>query len=65
MYEQNLNPQQQFDDLAVMLEPYSGDFIGMLRGNHEDRLYKTVGFDMSKVLAKTLGIPYQIGRAHV
>ena len=58
VYEQNLNPQQQFDELAGMLEPYSGDFVGMLRGNHEDRLYKTVGFDMSKVLAKTLGIPY-------
>lgn len=56
--EQKITPQQQLDDLYTWLYPFKDRILLLLDGNHEERIYKHSGIDVSGTLAKMLGVPY-------
>jgi len=60
MYRQKLNPQRQMEIMVKMLEPVAkeGLLIGLHMGNHEQRITKNTGIDISKLMAKLLNVPY-------
>lgn len=59
VYEQ-LTPQQQIEDISEYLRPLAkkGLIVGYLTGNHENRVNKELGIDISKLICKDLSIPY-------
>uniref|UniRef100_A0A6M3LFQ8 Putative calcineurin-like phosphoesterase n=1 Tax=viral metagenome TaxID=1070528 RepID=A0A6M3LFQ8_9ZZZZ len=60
MYRQKLNPQEQMEGMVEILTPISkaGLIIGIHSGNHEERITKSTGIDITKIMAKLLGISY-------
>lgn len=60
-YDQNKNPQTQFEDMVEMLAPIAHKILVSVPGNHEERTYKKTGFDVSKEFAARLDIPYFTG----
>lgn len=60
VYMQKLNPQEQLDEAYAWLEPLarSNLILGLHAGNHEARITKATGIDVSKYLARSLGVPY-------
>ncbi len=60
VYHQKLNPQEQMETVIDLLEPAAqkGLCIGYLAGNHEARIKKTTSIDVSKMICKSLKIPY-------
>lgn len=60
IYSQVGSPQQQRDWLAEeALNPIRHKILGADKGNHEDRIWREVGIDISADIAKALGIPYR------
>ena len=59
VYEQK-HPQNQVEDLVDILRPLSesGLIVGYLTGNHEDRITKATGIDISKSISKELKVTY-------
>ena len=59
VYDQ-LNPQKQYEDMLGFLKPLAeaGLITGYLSGNHEDRILKETGIDVSKNLCRELKVPY-------
>jgi len=59
VYEQ-LNPQKQMEDVIEMLRPLAEKnlILGYLSGNHEARITKETGIDVSKVICNILKVPY-------
>lgn len=60
VYQQTLNPDAQMDRVIEILSPLAkaGLVIGLHSGNHENRITKTTSIDVSKVMARQLGVPY-------
>ena len=60
VYHQNLNPHEQMDFTIEQLEPLAdaGLVIGLIHGNHENRIMKETGVNLTKIMAKTLRVPY-------
>jgi len=60
VYQQNLNPQEQLEAIIDLLQPLAdaGLIIGYLMGNHEQRITNSTSIDISKVVARQLGVPY-------
>jgi predicted phosphodiesterase len=60
VYRQKLNPQEQMEKVLEMLEPVvkKGLVLGMHEGNHEQRVSKNTGIDITKVMARMLNIRY-------
>ena len=59
VYSQVGSPQKQRDWMINKLMPIKDKIIGMVTGNHEGRIYREVGFDISKDIAEALGVPYR------
>lgn len=59
VYSQKRTPQQQRDDVIEMLLPIKDKILGCTSGNHEARIYRETGIDVSKDIAKALGVPYR------
>ena len=59
VYEQ-AHPQTQIEGMIEILKPLAekGLIVGFLSGNHEDRITKATGIDVSKIMAKELGAAY-------
>lgn len=55
-----LNPQDQMDFVVELLKPLAKDglLLNIGGGNHEARIAKETGIDISKIMAKELGVPY-------
>ena len=55
-----LNPQQQYDDMLEMLRPLAekGLILDFVTGNHEDRITKETGIDISKMMCRELKCHY-------
>ena len=53
-----LSPSQQIKKVADILRPLKKRILGMLGGNHEFRVYKSTGIDISRYLALELGIEH-------
>lgn len=58
VYSQEVNPQKQRDWVIIQLEAIKDKILGMTSGNHEDRVYKETGIDISLDIARALGCPY-------
>ncbi|NQU99175.1 MAG: metallophosphoesterase [Parcubacteria group bacterium] len=60
VYQQLLNPQAQMEQMIEMLTPLAdtGRVIGLHEGNHEERITKNTSLDVSKIMARILGVPY-------
>lgn len=60
VYEQVMNPQQQYNDIIDLLQPLADKklLLGLIRGNHELRGYKESGINISEIMASELNIPY-------
>lgn len=57
-YSEKYPPSKQIEITASILRPLAdaGRILAMTSGNHEDRVYKATGIDMTAILAKELGI---------
>lgn len=56
VFEQNLTPDEQIDEIARILHPVRDKIIGACTSNHSARTYKEVGIDMDSQLYKRLGV---------
>jgi predicted phosphodiesterase len=52
----NLSPMEELKAMTDLLEPIAHKVIGIVGGNHEARHYRTNGVDMTRLLARQLGI---------
>ena len=52
----NLSPMEELSAMTNLLEPIAHKVIGIVGGNHEARHYRTNGIDMTRLLARQLGI---------
>lgn len=59
IYQQKITPQEQRDEVTALLMPIKNKVLGMTTGNHEQRIYKETGVDLSADIARELGIPYR------
>lgn len=55
-----MNPQEQIEKIVELLEPLAkaGLLLNIMSGNHELRVDKEAGVDVSKMIAKMLNVPY-------
>jgi len=60
VYEQDSNPSDQYEWVLEVLRPLAEDnlILGVHGGNHEERIYKDSGFNVSKALARELKVRY-------
>jgi len=59
IYKQVGSPQEQRDWIIKQLDPIKKKILGMVTGNHEQRIWNEAGIDISKDIAVSLGIPYR------
>lgn len=58
IYEERLTPQQELDLLRTLFTPIKQQILGLIPGNHEDRIWRTAGIDVTKILGELLNVPY-------
>lgn len=58
IFNQKLTPHGQMDSIIEELLPIKHKILGATGGNHEQRIYERVGFDITELIAKQLGCPY-------
>ena len=56
-YGANLQPMEQLKQCVKIFEPIKDKILAVLPGNHENRVYKTDGIDMTEIMCNQLGIP--------
>lgn len=56
-YSANLQPMEQLKQCVKIFEPIKDKILGVLPGNHEGRVYKTDGLDITELMCSQLGIP--------
>lgn len=55
-YGDTLSPMDELAICSELLQPIANKVVGIVGGNHEARHYKTNGIDMTRILARQLGI---------
>ncbi len=55
-YAANLQPMQQLEACAKIFEPIKDKILCIVHGNHENRVYKSDGIDMTAIMAAQLGL---------
>ena len=60
VFEQEKIVQQQIDDVVELYQPLAnkGRLLGLHRGNHEFRVFKHSGANLTKIVAKMLNVKY-------
>jgi predicted phosphodiesterase len=56
-YGANLQPMEQLKQCVKVFEPIKDKILAVLPGNHENRVYKSDGIDMTEIMCNQLGIP--------
>ena len=56
-YGANLQPMEQLKQCVKIFEPIKDKILGVLPGNHENRVYKSDGLDITEIMCSQLGIP--------
>jgi predicted phosphodiesterase len=56
-YSANLQPMEQLKQCVKIFEPIKDKILAVLPGNHENRVYKSDGIDLTEVMCSQLGIP--------
>lgn len=55
-YGANLQPMEQLKQCVKLFEPIKEKIIAVVGGNHENRVYKTDGIDLTALMCNQLGI---------
>jgi predicted MPP superfamily phosphohydrolase len=55
-YAEQLTPMEQIEAYSDLLEPVKQKMIAITSGNHENRVYRTEGIDLTQIVARQLGI---------
>ena len=55
-YAANLQPMEQLKHCVKIFEPIKDKILAVLPGNHENRVYKTDGIDITELMCSQLGI---------
>ncbi|MFO7274671.1 MAG: hypothetical protein DIU55_007365 [Bacillota bacterium] len=58
IYQSRMSPQEELDWAVERLYPYRDIILCVNTGNHEERISREVGIDVSQELAERLGVPY-------
>jgi len=58
-YEQQMSPEEQIEKVSKILKPIRKQILCLYAGNHERWTREEVGIDVSKIIAKNLGVPYE------
>jgi len=60
VYQQKLNPQEQYEQVEELLKPLAeaGLIVGCHIGNHEARILKDTSVNLTKIMCKSLNIRY-------
>jgi hypothetical protein len=56
-YAANLQPMEQLKHCVKIFEPIKYKILAVLPGNHENRVYKSDGIDITEIMCAQLGIP--------
>ena len=56
-YGANLKPMDQLNQCVKIFEPIKDKILAVLPGNHENRMYKSDGLDITEMMCAQLGIP--------
>ena len=56
-YGANLQPMEQLKHCVRIFEPIKDKILAVLPGNHENRVYKSDGLDITEIMCSQLGIP--------
>lgn len=56
IYSEQLSPMQQMAAAVKLLEPIKDKIIAVTAGNHEQRIYRTDGIDITRLICRELGI---------
>lgn len=56
VYGEVMKPMQQITFMVDLLRPIAGKIIGTTTGNHENRVYRSDGIDMMRIVCRELGI---------
>lgn len=56
-YGANLQPMEQLKQCVKIFEPIKDKILAVLTGNHENRVYKSDGLDVTSIMCGQLGIP--------
>ena len=56
-YGANLQPMEQLKQCVKIFEPIKDKILAVLPGNHESRVYKSDGLDITELMCAQLGIP--------
>lgn len=57
-YEQNMTPNEQLNYIVKLFKPFEGQIDGAVMGNHEYRIFKESGIDITEQFCNQLKIPY-------
>ena len=55
-YGASLQPMQQLEQCVKIFEPIKGKILAVLPGNHEARIYRSDGLDLTQIMCNQLGI---------
>ena len=58
-YGANLQPMEQLKMCVKIFEPIKDKILAVLPGNHENRVYKSDGMDITELMCAQLGIPHK------
>lgn len=56
--DQKMTPDDQIDTVIDLLKPIQPKILGAISGNHENRAWKELGFDITKRICRELNVPY-------
>ena len=56
-YGANLQPMEQLKQCVKIFDPIKDKILAVLSGNHENRIYKADGLDITSIMCSQLGIP--------
>lgn len=56
VYSELLSPMQQISELVRLLTPLRDKIIGVTTGNHEARIFRNDGIDITRLVCRELGI---------
>lgn len=63
VYSESMNVKDSRKMLARILAPARDRILGVVSGNHDHRVYKSVGDDIAEILCTDAGLPYYQGQA--
>lgn len=55
-YGETMTPSQQLETAAELLDPIRDKILAVVPGNHEERISRSAGTDMTRLLARELGL---------